>query len=505
MKKPSKRATSIFLSILFGIIYTIGVAVAVICVWYNATFDMQFKELLYVLTSPLQGTGQSTVDLIVSSCVPPVCVLAALYVAAVIVFYTGKRRIYRKLRRVGALLCVAILVGSLSYAFVVLKIPFYLKSISQKSTVYEDYYVSPADVAITAEGKTKNLIYIYLESMETTYASKADGGAQKENYIPGLTALAKENLSFSDEKTGLGGFHTPIGTECTAAALLSSTSGVPDSYPVTPGVDANLAQKSFSENLITLGDVLNEKGYKQEFLCGSNGDFGSRKTYFREHGNYEVYDYYSAIEEGRIPEDYYVWWGYEDAKLYEIAKQEILDLAAGDQPFNFTMLTVDPHHVNGYICEECDKTAEELKNKDAEHLATVLKCADRLLTEFIAWCKTQSFYEDTVIVITGDHPRMDTTLVKHADDFERTMYNCIINTDTVCQGAVTERTFTSFDIFPTTLAAMGFSIEGNQLGFGVNLFSGEQTLVERLGYEYFEIEINKYSEFYIREFTKKEE
>ena len=504
MKKPSKKATAIFLSILFGIIYTLGVSIATICIWYNATFDMQFKELLYVLTSPLQGTGQSTIDLILSSCVPPVCILVALYVAVVILLFVGKRRIYRKLRRVGAALSVLVLLGSLTYAFVVLKIPFYLQSISQKSTIYEDYYVSPADVAITADGKTKNLIYIYLESMETTYASKAEGGSQKENYIPGLTALAKEHLSFTDDAGKLGGFHTPMGTECTAAALLSTTSGVPDSYPINPGEDANMSQKSFSKNLITLGDILNERGYKQEFLCGSNGDFGSRKTYFTEHGNYEVYDYYSAIEEGKIPEDYYVWWGYEDAKLYEIAKQEIADLAAGDQPFNFTMLTVDPHHVNGYICAECDKTAKEVENKDGEHLATVLRCADRLLTEFIAWCMEQPFYEDTVIVITGDHPRMDTTLVKHTDDFDRTMYNCIINSDTECLGATT-RTFTSFDIFPTTLAAMGFTIEGNQLGFGVNLFSGEATLVERLGYDYFEIEINKYSEFYIREFTRKED
>ena len=45
--------------------------------------------------------------------------------------------------------------------------------------------------------KKRNLIYIFLESMENTYMSKLDGGAYDINYIPDLTALAEENLNFS--------------------------------------------------------------------------------------------------------------------------------------------------------------------------------------------------------------------------------------------------------------------------------------------------------------------
>ena len=33
-------------------------------------------------------------------------------------------------------------------------------------------------------------------------------------------------------------------------------------------------------------------------------------------GDYEIDDYYWAISEGLIPEGYYQWWGYEDAKLF---------------------------------------------------------------------------------------------------------------------------------------------------------------------------------------------
>ena len=51
-------------------------------IWYINTYDLEFKELLYTLASPLKGTGDGTMKQILSACVPPVLVLAALYIAA---------------------------------------------------------------------------------------------------------------------------------------------------------------------------------------------------------------------------------------------------------------------------------------------------------------------------------------------------------------------------------------------------------------------------------------
>lgn len=58
-------------------------------------------------------------------------------------------------------------------------------------------YVDPRNVKLNFPKKKRNLIYIFLESMENTYMSKLDGGAYDINYIPELTALAEENLNFS--------------------------------------------------------------------------------------------------------------------------------------------------------------------------------------------------------------------------------------------------------------------------------------------------------------------
>lgn len=59
-----------------------------------------------------------------------------------------------------------------------------------------------------------------------------------------------------------------------------------------------------------------------------------------------------------------------------------------------------------------------------------------------------------------------------------------------------QRKYTTVDLFPTTLAAMGVKIEGNRLGLGVNLYSGEKTLYEQYGKDYLEVELLKDSKLY---------
>lgn len=483
--------------IIFGALFVLGIAAFAICIWYMNTYDLEFKELLYTVVSPLKGTGESTVLLIVSACLPWMLVGAAVYTVVSVKLAKSKEK-FMLHRRIGAAFCAAVFASSLVFAVFALRLPGYFEAISQKTTLYEDYYIDPDTVDITADGETKNLIYIYMESMETTYASEEEGGAQpKNNYLPNLCEMADEGITFTDKEEGLlGGFHTPTGTTWTMAALLATTSGIPFSFPIG-GDGQNYMSKHeyFASGLTTLGDILEDEGYNQEFLCGSNATFGGRRNYFTQHGDYEIFDLYTAREEGYVASDYHDgWWGYEDVYLYEIAKDELFELAAEDEPFNFTMLTVDTHHVDGNRCDECDW-------KYGTRLENVLSCADRQVAEFVDWCMEQDFYEDSVIIVTGDHPRMDTRLVGDVDYYDRTIYNCFFNSAVSPEGETAERIFTSMDMFPTILAAMGFEIEGERLGLGVNMFSGEATLAETLGYEYLSDEIAKHSAYYIREFS----
>lgn len=488
--------------ICVGLVYVISVLIIVVCHWVTETYGVGLNELISTFTLSLKGTSSDVVNAVIASCLPPVLIAAAIFVALVFVDRIRLKgiplKIKKALQRIMAVGAVIIFFTSLVYANSCFDAVGYFKTSVAQTRIYDDYYVSPDSVAITSEGKAKNLIYIYIESLETTYASTVDGGAQSDNYIPNLTQLAGENISFSSSDK-LGGFHSTYGTGITMGALFGTTSGVP--YSMGTEINEMLANDNFMSGITTLGDILAQNGYKQKFLCGSDGDFGGRKTYFQQHGNYDVVDLYAARAKGYIPDDYFVWWGYEDAKLYEIAKTELSELAAAGEPFNFTMLTVDPHHIDGYVCEQCGNEYENVT-------ANVMKCTDRLLGNFIDWCKEQDFYEDTAIVITGDHPRMDTSLVAGVSYYDRTVYNCFINTvysddGSSNSGAINRnnRIYTPMDIFPTVLSAMGYSIEGDRLGLGTNLFSNRRTLAEERGFEWLDTELSKSSKYYYKVFA----
>lgn len=137
---------------------------------------------------------------------------------------------------------------------------------------------------------------------------------------------------------------------------------------------------------------------------GSDKKFAGRDILYKTHGNVTIKDttYYKAS--GAIPPDYSVWWGVEDLKLYALARQELEELAAHDTPFNLMLLTADTHHVGGYVCEACgDQFDDQYKN--------VLACTSRQLYEFVQWIQAQTWYQDTAIVIVGDHLYMDSTFI----------------------------------------------------------------------------------------------
>ena len=74
------------------------------------------------------------------------------------------------------------------------------------------------------------------------------------------------------------------------------------------------------------------------------------------------------------------------------------------------------------------------------------------------------------------------------------MYNCFINAP-VTAANTENRQFCTFDMLPTTLAAIGCTIEGDRLGFGTNLFSTTPTLMESLGGSVL-YEFSKHSDYY---------
>lgn len=361
----------------------------------------------------------------------------------------------------------------------------YVKAQKVNSEFFETYYTNPSEVNISFDGEKRNLIYIFVESLESSNVSLENGGLFEKSYIPNLEKIALDNINFSNTEN-IGGAVQVSNTSWTMAGLVAQTAGIPLKIPI----DANAYDK-YSSSLpgaYSLGQVLENNGYKNYFMMGSDAGFGGRKDYFIQHGNYEIFDYYKAIELGYIDKDYYVWWGYEDKKLFSYAKKKLTEIAKNDEPFNFTLLTADTHFTDGYLDSSCEKTFDVL-------YANSFHCSDNKIDEFINWIKKQDFYEDTTIVIVGDHLTMQEGFYKSGTDKERYIYNVFINSSVDTENSK-NRMFSSFDLYPTTLAAMGASIEGNKLGLGVNLFSEEETLLEKLELTKLNEELVKKSDYY---------
>lgn len=498
MKKPKIKSIGYgFYCILMIIISVLGFILYNLGNWVLDTWGLlSIDEIIFHLKVPLDGTNSDVVLDGINACVP----LAVLVLFLSIFLIIGLRNKHGKCM-IALFLVAVIACGSAGRAayevYDELDVKEYLVSQKKESHFIEQNYVDPRTTKITFPEQKRNLIYIYLESMESTFASKEDGGGLDFNCIPELTKLAEENTNFSNTDK-LGGGYPAYGGTWTMAGIFSQTSGIPiKNSEQTDDVNATLAeQSSFSSQARNLEDIFADEGYNQCFMIGSDATFGGRRAYFESHGKgqTEICDYNTAKENGQIPEDYYVWWGYEDQKLFANAQEKLTELSSKDEPFNFTMLTVDTHFEDGYVCEQCQNEFGD------NQYANVMACSSRQVDAFVKWIQQQPFYENTTIVISGDHLTMDSDFCNDvSEDYERSVYNVFIN---LPEGLDTSfekthsREFATLDIFPTTLAAMGVTIEGDRLALGVNLFSDEQTLTEQYGRKGLDKELMKKSKFY---------
>ncbi len=474
--------------------------------YYSREYAQQeFDQILFYIFNGVGGTAQSVVKEVITSNIVPVIIAFA-----VLLFLTkskSKKTIFLKLRfkskkiRIQLFPIKVIVNHKIIYTIVVLiisiiatikgfKIDKYIKHNVETTNIYEEQYVDGNIISITFPEQKRNLIFISVESMETTLCSKENGGGWEYSIIPELEQLELDYINFSNTDK-LGGPSTVYGTAFTSGGLVAETAGIP---LVTPAYKNNdntyYGRGEYLKNAYTLGDILEKEGYNQEIMMGSEGEFGGRAQYFTTNGNYKIFDYNYAVSTGKMTAEERQWWGFTDDKLFAWAKEEISALANEDKPFNILVQTADTHFVDGWLS---DKAEQEYPTQ----YENVHAYSSKSIYEFVNWVQEQSFYENTTIVILGDHLGMQSEFYKeHIEpDYERTVYNVIINSAIEATNTK-NRVFNTMDMFPTILASMGVTIEGNRIGLGTNLFTGDKTLMEELGKEYFISEMDKRSNFY---------
>lgn len=313
---------------------------------------------------------------------------------------------------------------------------------------FATHYVAPESVAMHAD-QPKNLVLIYVESLEASYNRQDLLGA---NLIAPLDAI--EGQRFAQ-------FRQAPGTGWTIAALVASQCALPLKRVTL--YDENTqgeAVRSFLPNATCLGDILAQHGYRNVFMGGASPTFAGKGKFLHSHGYHEVYGKEDWVMAG-APPDQLNGWGLYDGRLLARAKTKLQQLQAAQQPFNLTLLTVNTHEPNGHLSQRCAA-------RGFRGFAGVVGCASLHVAEFVAFMEQNGYLANTNVVILGDHLARKNPLTKRLDSVpERTIFNLLLS-----QHTPVKRTdeIVHFDLLPTILALSGFTIEGGRLGLGYSAY-----------------------------------
>jgi phosphoglycerol transferase len=310
--------------------------------------------------------------------------------------------------------------------------------------------------------KPRNLVIIYLESLERTYM---DSG-RFPDLTPRLSALEARSLHF----TGLG---QTVGADFTVGGMVATQCGTP--LILSGGANSG-KMTQFLSGATCLGDLLSTAGYQLSYMGGASTAFAGKGAFYQTHG----YDEVSGFDElgpELVDPDYYAEWGLQDDTLFDLAGARFSKLAAQDQPFVLTLLTLDTHHPNGHA--NTNRACKGLVYGDgANPMLNSVLCNDLLAGRFVEDILTGPHGSDTVIAVMSDHLAMVNTAADQLNAGPRRNLLMILDGSRTDTRRI-DRAATTLDTGPTLLSYLGLDLP--RLGFGVDLMRDEKTLPERLG------------------------
>ena len=281
----------------------------------------------------------------------------------------------------------------------------------------------------------KNLLFVFLEGFEAIYTD--------ENLFPGLTPNLQ---ALNEEGWQLDNMQQVEGSGWTMAGIVSSLCGTPLLYESSFGGNEVLFSRVL-DKATCLPDVLNDAGYQQIFMGGASLGFANKGSFLREHGFDTTLGRHELVNELADP-NYVNGWGLYDDSLFSQALEQFNSLAASEQPFNLTLLTVDTHHPIGEPSASCSEY-----NQIDNSILHAVHCTDYLLGEFLDQVKANPAYEDTVVVLVSDHLAMrNNAFPLFPENYQRRLYFNVLNSGVAAEQEIFA---TPLDISPTVLQLLG--------------------------------------------------
>jgi len=315
-------------------------------------------------------------------------------------------------------------------------------------------YVDPSAVTVADPRRKRNLVLIYVESLESTYGNEALFG---RNLLSPLTPFESRGRRFAHLR------QTP-GTGWTTAGLVASQCGVPlKVFGLWNKNRQGEDLQAFLPNATCLGDLLSKHGYQNVFMNGADLKFSGVGKFFASHGYQERWGRDEWIRLG-YPGGAFHDWGLPDDQLMLQARRRLHELMQLGQPFNLTLLTIDTHGPDGFPSPTCEAWGQA---GDFPHKVT---CAARLVAGLLSHIHEQGWDDDIRVVVLGDHLAMKNPLSGALDHAAgRSPYNLFYPSG---KPELTPSDISYFDVFPSVLAFLGFTVPGGRLGLGWDALSG---------------------------------
>ncbi len=301
-------------------------------------------------------------------------------------------------------------------------------------------YAKPSIVNTSSQDSSRkfNLIWIFVESLETNYKSKS------------ILKKLNDSTRFMTE------FEiSPLVQKYTIGAIMSERCGVPLFLGFLNGND--ITSTAFN-NTYCIDDILKANHYKSTFIVGHDARFSGLGDYFKTHADADVYDlaYFKKNNISSHDKNDH----YSDEFIFDFALHKLNSISKS--PFSMTILTLDNHTPTGIPSDKC-------KRDYGDNLEGVLTCNSDNLAKFINSLNESGILKNTALVVVGDHPFMGEHRI-FSD--VRSVYAKIY---TPLDIKLKTKTVTPFDLFPTTLSAIGFKTGDSAYGLG---FSRYETLFE---------------------------
>jgi phosphoglycerol transferase MdoB-like AlkP superfamily enzyme len=303
-------------------------------------------------------------------------------------------------------------------------------------------YVSddPRDLtrAIRHAGPEKhlNVVLISVESLSGDYLGTF---GNRQNITPYLDSLVDQSMFF--DNLYANGTRTVRGLEALSLSV-----------PPTPG--DSLLKERHNENLFSLADIFNDRGYQSDFVYGGYGEFDNMNYFFSHNG-------YRTVDRRDIPKDATIHsenvWGVADEDLYTLALGQMDQIHAAGKPFFLHIMTTSNHR---------PYTFPEGRVKQAQHTrAGAVAYTDWSIGDFIKRARTKPYFDDTIFVITADH--CAASAGRTSVPVNRYHIPLWIYAPKHIQPQRVERLTGQTDIAPTLLGLLDFSYRSRFFGYDV--------------------------------------